>query len=112
MGILGPRKGLDWREGNVYECPDRGRDERQTEGKTEHTMTPRRRIRSRGDGAADKFPGTKYFEERNDEGVERSNLSIVKGRRILGKCAAGGHTDDKADRQNRLRDGQMRRTAR
>ena len=88
MGILGPRKGLDWREGNVYECPDRGRYRRRTEGKTEHTMTPRRRIRSRGDGAADKFPGTKYFEERNDEGDEGSNLSIVNGRRIFGKCAA------------------------
>ena len=98
MGILGPRKGLDWREGNVYRCPDRGRDGRQTEGKTEHTMTPRRRIRSRGDGAADKFPRTKYFEERNDEGDEGSNMSIVNGRRIFGKCAAGGRTDDKTDR--------------
>ena len=64
MGILGLRKGLDWREGNVYEYLDRGRDGRRTEGKTEHKMTPRRRIRSRGDGAAGKFPGTKYFEER------------------------------------------------
>ena len=90
MGILGLRKGLDWREGNVYECPDRGRDGRRTEGKTEHTMTLRRRIRSRGDGAADKFPRTKYFEERNDEGDEGSNLSIVNGRCIFGKCAAWG----------------------
>ena len=89
MGILGLRKGLDWREGNIYRCPDRGQDRRQTEGKTEHTMTPRQRIRSRGDGAADKFPRTKYFEERNDEGDEGSNMSIVNGRRIFGKCAAG-----------------------
>ena len=89
MGILGPRKGLDWREGNVYEYRDRGRDGRQTESEEEHTMTPRRRICSRGDGAADKFPRTKYFEEKNDEGVEGSNLSIVNGRHIFGKCAAG-----------------------
>ena len=88
MGILGLRKTLDRREGDVYEYCDRGRDGRRTESETEHTMTPRRRIWSRGDGAADKFPRTKYFEERNDEGDEGSNMSIVNGRRIFGKCAA------------------------
>ena len=31
-------------------------------------------------------PETKYDEERNDEGDERSNLSIVKEGRISGKC--------------------------